>query len=150
MQNQPKSRQILIVLSLLAAVCLFVGIRALEKQLFYDPLLVYFKGDYQSKPLPEIDYLKWFLNMFLRFALNTLISLALLWIIFKNKMLLAFLSLVYVVVFVVIMLILSVALATDSPSNQLVFYARRFIIQPILLLLFLPASYFHLSVVSKK
>lgn len=150
MQKQTKHSWLLICIALFLAVTLFGSIRFFEKSLFYDPLLQYFKGDYRQKPFPEMDLLRWCLSTFSRFLLNTSISLGLLWFLFRDKEIIKLLSVIYALAFMVLMSVLLALLLTKDPSNMLIFYLRRFLIQPIFLMLFIPAIYFHLRVISKK
>ena len=64
-------------------VMLLVVIRAFENELFYDPFLNYFEKDFIISPLPEINIIKLFFNLGFRFYLNTIISLSILYVIFK-------------------------------------------------------------------
>lgn len=61
---------------------LFIVVRAFESQLFYDPLLEYFKNDYLYKPIYDMDVTRLTLNMLFRYTLNSLISLGLIWVLF--------------------------------------------------------------------
>jgi len=150
MQELTKRKKLQIGSALLLAVTIFAMIRYFEKTLFYDPLLYYFKGDYKQKAFPDIDLLKWSFHTFVRFFLNTLVSLFLVWIFFRSKEIIRLLMVIYALFFVVLMSLLSVLIVSESPSTMLLFYCRRFLIQPVLVMLFIPAIYFHLSVVSKK
>ncbi len=60
-------------------------VRYLEKDLFYDPLLVFFKDDYTTQALPELQSGKLVLNVVFRYLINTLLSLAILWVLFKKR-----------------------------------------------------------------
>ena len=93
LQNKGK-----IVLGLLL-VFLFALIREFETQLFYDPFLSFFKGDYANSPLPKYDSFCLFLGLLLRFGLNSLLSLALLYVIFEDKDMLQFSGMLFVVFF---------------------------------------------------
>ena len=57
---------------------LLVLIRMFETELFYDPLIEFYKSDYKNTPLPEINSIKLIGNLTLRFILNALISLVIL------------------------------------------------------------------------
>ena len=87
----------------IALVSLFVFllalIRAYEDTLFYDPFLNYFKSDYNSLPLPEYNSLLLFLGLMFRYALNTALSLGIIYVIFKEISLLRFASILYVIFF---------------------------------------------------
>ncbi len=120
-----------------------VLIRMFENELFYDPLLSFFKLDYNNNPLPEFNSIKLLGNVALRFWLNSIISLLILWVAFKDKGILKLSGFLYVVFFVILMIAFSYFLFySDTKSFLPLFYVRRFLIQPILLLVLLPAFYF--------
>jgi exosortase F-associated protein len=131
------------ILSAVLLVMLLVFIRAFEKQLFYDPFLVYFEGDYKQFPLPDFDNLKLFLGLFFRFFLNTLLSLAILFCLFKDRELIAFASILYLFLFVILIgAFFSILYFFGNKENLLLFYVRRFLIQPLFVILFIPAFYY--------
>ena len=70
---------------------LLIAIRAFENTIFYDPFLVYFKSGYSNLPLPQTNPIKLFLSLGFRFYLNSMISLALLYVIFKDNKIINFL-----------------------------------------------------------
>lgn len=133
---------IIIVVGFLCVLLLLI--RAYEDVLFYDPLLDFFKGDYKNLPLPDLDLLKLNFGVVFRYVLNTGISLGILWFIFKDSEIIKLSILLYVVLFVLLLLIFNYILYTsDGVQNQLpLFYVRRFLIQPVFLLVLLPAFYF--------
>lgn len=121
---------------------LFILFRFFEETLFYDPLLVFFKTDHTTMPLPDFEFGKLLLNLAFRYLLNTAISLAILWVVFTNKSILQFSALLYGILFFILMLTFAVLLVYSEAGDHLaLFYVRRFLIQPILLLLLLPAFY---------
>jgi exosortase F-associated protein len=123
-----------------------VLIRGFEDRLFYDPFLMYFKTDYNNLPLPEFDVIKLFFGLFHRYFLNTMLSLAIIYILFKDIVAIKFCILLYAVFFVILIIALySVIFCFDETNKMALFYVRRFLIQPIFLLLFLPAFYFQLQ-----
>ncbi|MFD2891750.1 exosortase F system-associated protein [Flavobacterium chuncheonense] len=122
---------------------LLIGIRVFEKQLFYDPLMLFFKGNYQNQNLPNFESAKLFLNISLRYFMNTLLSLGIVYIIFKDKAQLVFLCWVYLGLYVLLILVFAfLLLNAESPDYLVLFYFRRFLIQPIPLLLFVPALFY--------
>ncbi len=122
---------------------LLVLIRAYEDSLFYDPFLDYFKTDYFNLPLPEIDGLKLFFGLAFRYFLNTVLSLGIIYILFKDISAIKFSIILYSVFFVMLIIALYVVIYSFGEINKMVlFYIRRFLIQPIFLLLFLPAFYY--------
>ncbi len=124
-------------------VFLLALIRAYEDSLFYDPFLNYFKTDYYNLPLPEIDTLQLFFGLFFRYFLNTLLSLAIIYALFKDIEAIKFASILYFIFFVILIIgFFFVLFYIGETDKMALFYVRRFIIQPIFLLLFLPAFYY--------
>lgn len=130
-------------------VLLLAMVRLFESEIFYDPLLAYFKSNYMQMPLPEINYQMLFLNIGFRYWINTILSLALLYIIFKDMGMVKFISILYVLFFIILVSILLFTLSYDDPDKMLIFYIRRFLIQPIFILLFIPGFLFQ-EYVNKK
>jgi exosortase F-associated protein len=130
-------------IALVSLLVIFLAlIRAYENALFYDPFLDYFKADYQNLPLPEIENSSLFLGLLFRYFLNSILSLVIIYVIFKDVEAVKFASILYVLFFVILAAAFFLVLSFDEPSKMVLFYIRRFLIQPILLLLFLPAFYF--------
>ena len=130
-------------------IVLLVMVRFFESELFYDPLLAYFKSTYLQIPLPEMNFQLLFLNITFRYFINTILSLGLLYVIFKDKGMVKFTAVLYLVFFVILISILLFALSYDDPDKMLIFYIRRFLIQPIFILLFIPGFLFQ-EYVNKK
>lgn len=131
-----------IALAILLIIALIL-IRAYEDSLFYDPFLDYFKSDYYNLPLPEINNLQLFTSLLFRYFLNTSVSLAMIYVLFKDFDAIKFASFLYFVFFVILILAFFFILLKNGETNKMgLFYIRRFLIQPIFLLLFLPAFYY--------
>lgn len=134
------------------AFALIIGlalVRLFESELFYDPLLAYFKSSYMQMNLPEMNYQMLFANISFRYFINTVLSLALLYAIFRDKGMIKFTAVLYFVFFIVLISILLFALSYENPDKMLIFYVRRFLIQPIFILLFIPGFLFQ-EYVNKK
>lgn len=140
LQNQPKALSKIIFVSI--AVLGFALIRNFEDALFYDPFLNFFKGAYTSKAIPEVLEWKLYLSLFIRYFLNTVLSLFVIYALFKNKEFLNLALFLYVVFFSILLLLLIGTIHFFSEKLMLLFYIRRFLIQPIFLLLFIPGFYF--------
>ncbi|MFN7043796.1 MAG: exosortase F system-associated membrane protein [Flavobacterium sp.] len=137
--NKHKFRISLLFLSLFG----LIFIRGFESQLFYDPFLVFFKLEYQNKSLPEFDGISLFFGLFFRYSLNTLVSLGIIYLLFKQLPLVRFAMLLYSIFFVVlILLFFGLLLFSNQPDFLILFYIRRFLIQPLFLVLFIPAFYY--------
>lgn len=140
-QNHKIHRNGYIAIGLLLA--LLVAIRAFEDRLFYDPFTHYFENDYLSLPFPKFDVLTLFLSLGLRYGLNTLLSVLIIYCLFKDTSLTKFILVLYAFFFLLLITAFFVlVLFTDQYNNFILFYVRRFLIQPILLFLFIPAIFY--------
>jgi exosortase F-associated protein len=123
--------------------CVLVAIRGFAKEIFYDPLQIYFYNDYLYSKLPELDNSRLLFFMSLRYTINSLVSLLIIWVIFKKKRYVKFSVFFYVVTFIVLIIVFGYFLNQKFESGYLLpFYIRRFIIHPVFLLLLLPAFYY--------
>lgn len=121
-------------------VLFLVLIRAFETDLFYDPYLTFFKNDYLYIDSPRREIAKLVLFTTLRFVLNTAISLGILYLIFKDKSIIKFSVLIYVVAYSLLLIpFLYFVINPKQEDYYLFFNVRRFLIQPIGLILLLPA-----------
>ncbi|MDU8885754.1 exosortase F system-associated protein [Yeosuana sp. MJ-SS3] len=129
---------------LIFLVGLLVLIRIFENDLFYDPYLLFFQNDYLYIDSPRREVFKLTLFTSLRYLMNTLISLAIMFVVFKDKNIIKFSAIIYTFSFIVLIL-LFLYFVTDPKREQyyLFFNIRRFLIQPIILLLLLPAFYYN-------
>jgi len=130
------------ILIAVGALLALVAVRAFEQQMFYDPFLNFFKTEFQGKSLPNYEGFKLFLNLFLRYFLNTIFSILLIYQIFKQKKLIVFVSWLYLFLFVVLAIIYFGLLYYKTSDYLVLFYVRRFLIQPLFLVLFIPAFYY--------
>jgi exosortase F-associated protein len=131
------------LLYVVVLVALLVLIRVFEDKIFYDPFINYFKQEFTNLPFPEINPIKLFLSFGFRFYLNTLLSLFLLYVIFETTKIVKFSILLYMVFGSLLMIsFFFVYTFFAEESKMTLFYIRRFIIQPILVLLFIPAFYY--------
>ena len=134
----------LISILVLTLLCVFlVMLRLFETDLFYDPLILFFKVDHSTAQLPEFDTLKLVGFVLLRFLLTTGISLLILWVLFRKKEIVKLSAILYGVLLVVLLVaFLLLIQSSESGGHMALFYVRRFLIQPIFLLLLIPAFYF--------
>jgi len=131
---------------ILLIICLFmvlILVRAFENQLFYDPFIAYFKNDYLYDPIPVFSGSKLLLNLGFRYGLNTIISLLIIYVAFRNKDFLIFSVKFYCIAFLVLSITFFVILRGELAHGYLfAFYIRRFLIHPLFVLLLLPAFYY--------
>ncbi|MCB4799913.1 exosortase F system-associated membrane protein [Neotamlana laminarinivorans] len=122
---------------------MLILIRFFEDNLFYDPYLTFFQNDYLYIDSPRRELAKLLVNIVFRYVLNTTISLAIIYMFFKEKSIVKFSGVIYGVAFVIlIILYLYFVINPRQEDYYLFFNIRRFLIQPILLLLLLPAFYY--------
>ena len=132
-----------IIIIVLLFVVLFL-VRAFEDQLFYDPLNSYFQNDYLYKKIPQLDRWNLLLHLFYRYTANSLISLAIIHMVFRNKKIIKFSQLFFTISFLLLIIAFFFSLRNNLEGGYLfTFYIRRFLIQPLFLLILLPAFYYH-------
>lgn len=132
------------ILGIIVFASLLVLIRFFEETLFYDPLLEFFKMDYKTLPLPKMDIYPLLTSVVFRFLMNTILSLAILWFVFRDKEIIKFSVVLYSFLFILLFtaFIFIVFTSEGTSSHMVLFYVRRFLMQPLFLLLLLPAFYF--------
>ena len=136
-------KTIRIIIIVLLIVLLFL-VRAFEEQLFYDPLNSYFQNDYLYKKIPSLDRWNLLLHLFYRYIVNSLISLAIIHLVFRNKKIIKFSQLFFAISFLVSIVAFFFSLRNNLEGGYIfAFYIRRFLIQPLFLLILLPAFYYH-------
>jgi exosortase F-associated protein len=121
-----------------------VAIRAFEDVLFYDPYLTFFKKDYLYIDSPRREVAKLVMFTSLRFLLNTIASLGIIYLLLKDKSILKLASLLYMAAFILLLMpFLYFVINPRQEDYYLFFNVRRFLIQPVFLMLFLPAFYYY-------
>jgi len=119
-------------------------IRWFENELFYDPYLLFFHNDYLYMDSPRQEVFKLVVNTSFRYFLNTIISLLILYAFFKEKSLITFSSIIYLVSFTVLIMCYLYFVLDPKQENYYIFFnLRRFLIQPVILLLLFPAFYYN-------
>lgn len=129
--------------SIIFLVVLLFLVRAFENELFYDPLIVYFQNDYLYTSIPEIRPLRFFVDLLFRYAINTSISLVILWLVFEKKSYIRFSLKFYGVAFLFLSIVLLFFVITEFKDGYLFpFYVRRFLVHPLFLFLLIPAFHY--------
>lgn len=144
MLNNLKENKFKIVTAIFVVIG-FALIRTFERKLFYDPFLIYFNADFQSIPYPEVETFKLFTGLFLRYFLNSSLSLLLIYVLFQDRDIFKFSLFVYSLFLILLLMAFYIILKYFPNGSWLLFYVRRFIIQPILVLLFIPGFYYQLQ-----
>ncbi|KAB1068796.1 exosortase F system-associated protein [Tamlana haliotis] len=132
----------IVILSILFL--MLILIRYFENSLFYDPYLSFFESDYLYIDSPRREVAKLVGFTTLRYVLNTMISLAIIYVISLDKSMLKLSGIIYTLAFIVLMSIYLYFVVHPRQEDYYMFFnVRRFLIQPIILILLLPAFYYH-------
>ena len=135
-----KRYRILIIALLFLAL---IGVRAVAPDWFYDPFIYYFRNDYLSQPIPAFSGRKLLLHMTLRYAINGIISLAIIYAAFLNRDFVRFSAKFFLLAFLVLVTVYFIILRGELANGYLfAFYVRRFLIHPLFVLILLPAFYY--------
>ena len=119
-----------------------VMVRVFQGELFYDPFIAFFKTDYHINTLPDYNLTKLICYLILRYAINSIISLGIIYALFQNMQFIRLASILYLGAFLIlIVLFLILLLNLDSNWYYLFFNVRRFLIHPVLLILFTAAFF---------
>lgn len=138
-------KQLVKLFTIAILVVLLVLVRLFEQQLFYDPLIDFYRyGGHLAMEVPQIFFPKLILNIGLRYWLNTLISLAILFVAFRDTNIIKFAVLLFAILFGISLAAFSLLYFTLNEQNVMgLFYVRRFLIHPIFILILLPAFYYY-------
>jgi len=125
-------------------VVLLALVRYFEDYLFYDPYLQFFENDYLYIDSPRREALKLTLFTTLRYVLNTVISLGILYVVFKDKSVVKFSVIIYGIAYLFLLAaFLYFVINPKQEEYYLFFNIRRFLIQPLILVVLLPAFYYN-------
>ncbi|NAS31440.1 exosortase F system-associated protein [Flavobacteriaceae bacterium R38] len=123
---------------------LLISIRAFENELFYDPFIVFFQQEFEKIAIPEFDNYLLLLNHAFRYFLNAGISLAILFVFFRDWQIIKISAILYSILFVLLGIIYFYFINYNLEGNYFTtFYIRRFLIQPLFIFILIPAFYYH-------
>ena len=127
-----------------------IGVRMMEDRLFYDPFLDYFHLANKDAVFPDFVWFKLVLNYLFRFLLNLILSAVVVHFIFRNKQWTVQAMVLMLIVFAITFLLYLYAISTKFEIGYLFsFYMRRFVIQPLILLLIIPMFYYRKHALGK-
>lgn len=126
-----------------AGLCGLVGVRMLEDQIFYDPFLNYFHEANKNSTFPEFEWVKLIVGHVFRFLLNLFFSCVIIHFLFKNKEWTVQGAILISIIFAITFPIYLYCIYDRFEIGYLFsFYMRRFVIQPLILLLIVPLFYY--------
>lgn len=125
-------------------VMILAAIRYFGDRLFYDPLTEFYKSDYLREKVPDFERGRLLLHVSIRFWLNTIISLAIIYVGFLDRNILRFSFLLYLLLFTVCFSsFFYLIYRIDHEHFLALFYVRRFLIHPLFVIILLPAFYYY-------
>ncbi len=137
--------KILSTLMILLLVAAVVTVRLFQEDLFYDPLNEYFHINFQQTPYPEMYLWKIMVSNSLRFLINSILSLWIIWFLYKTVAFVKAGLWVYLFAFLFLSTAIVMLLQLDSSlAKMALFYTRRFLIHPLLLFV-LAAGFYYLK-----
>lgn len=120
-----------------------ISVRVLEDRIFYDPFLEYFHEADKNIPFPPFEWGKLILGHVFRFILNLFFSCLIIHFLFKKKDWTLQGALLMVIVFGITFPVYLYCISDRFEIGYLFsFYMRRFVIQPLILLLIIPLFYY--------
>ena len=127
-----------------------IGVRMVEESLFYDPFLNYFQTADKNAQFPDFEWTKLIFNYLFRFSLNLALSALIVHFIFKKKEWTMQAIVLMLLVFAITFPIYLYCIHTKFEIGYLFsFYMRRFVIQPLTLLLIIPLFYYRKQLLKK-
>lgn len=120
-----------------------VLVRKFEVNLFYDPLLDFFHQDFMNVQFPVMDLAQHLWSVFFRYILNSVLSLGIVYFIFKDVKIIKFSALVFLGFFFIFLIPYIYFIHIEFKGFYTAgFYVRRLLIQPVLLLILVPAIWY--------
>ena len=124
-------------------ICGLVGVRMLEDRIFYDPFLNYFHEADKQLAFPTFEWGRLIGSHVLRFVLNLIFSCIIIHFMFKNKEWTIQGMVLITIIFAITFPIYLFCIYNQFEIGHLFsFYMRRFVIQPLILLLIIPLFYY--------
>ncbi|SDZ81064.1 exosortase F system-associated membrane protein [Psychroflexus halocasei] len=132
-------RYTLVVLLFIA----LAAIRFFDQDIFGSELSVFFATEFSYAEPPVFDVFHELTQITLRFLLNSVISLAIIFLLFRSKRTLKFAALLYAINYIVLAPVLVYFLTNLTQGEYFyLFYTRRFLVQPVLIIILIPAFYY--------
>ncbi|MCS4303161.1 exosortase F system-associated membrane protein [Chryseobacterium sp. BIGb0232] len=135
--------KILSWLLVISGICGLIGVRVMEDKIFYDPFLDYFHEANKNIAFPAFEWGKLVGGYLFRFALNLFFSCLIIQGLFKNKQWTIQGALMILIIFLITFPIYLYCIQNRFEIGYLFsFYMRRFVIQPLIILLIVPVFYY--------
>ncbi|UTX47595.1 exosortase F system-associated protein [Chryseobacterium sp. MA9] len=143
--------KILSWLLVLAGICGLISVRVLEGTIFYDPFLDYFHEANKNIEFPGFEWGRLIGGHLFRFVLNLLFSCLIIYGLFKNKQWTLQGAVMMIIVFMISLPIYLYCISDRFEIGYLFsFYMRRFVIQPLIIMLIVPIFYYRKQMTDKE
>ena len=143
----PKSFKVISIIFLILSL---IAIRFFERYLFPEALLDFYATTYSFSEPPNFNWFSLISTTILRFLVNSILSILIIYILFPSTKTLKFIVWFYSVAFIILISAFSILLSQLTPEYYMtLFYIRRFLIQPLFLILLVPALYYQKKVAQK-
>ncbi|RMZ60999.1 exosortase F system-associated protein [Chryseobacterium nematophagum] len=120
-----------------------MGVRVFEDTIFYDPFLNYFHEANKNISFPDYTWGKLIMSHLFRFVLNLFFSCLIIYCLFRNKEWTIQGGVLLIIIFGITFPIYLYCIYDRFELGYLFsFYMRRFVIQPLILLLIVPMFYY--------
>ena len=130
-------------LLIVLGICGLIGVRMVESTLFYDPFLNYFRSADRHALFPNFEWFPLIRDYIFRFLLNVIFSALIIQFAFNNKRWTVQAVVLICLVFIITFPLYVYSIHTKFEIGYLFsFYMRRFVIQPLTLLLIIPLFYY--------
>jgi len=133
------------IVGIMLCILLLILVRKFETNIFYDPLLQFFKQkDFNHHAPPYFNVLKLIISLIFRYGINSLITLVIIQLWYNDKKITKVSNYILLFCFLFFTSLYLFSLFTNFSLGYMpTFYIRRIIIQPILLLLLIPSIYYY-------
>jgi len=120
-----------------------IGVRVMEDRLFYDPFLNYFHEADKNVSFPSFEWGRLIAGHLFRFMLNLFFSCLVIHFWFNNRQWTIQGAILISIIFIITFPIYLYCIYDRFETGYLFsFYMRRFVIQPLILLLIIPMFYY--------
>lgn len=129
------------IINILILLTCLITIKEFESSIFYDPLINFFKKKTLLNKLPCINLLNYILNDILRFIINIILCIGILYQIIKKKKNIFIFIILFITSFILIYPIHIFLIIKQGDINKyrmLLFITKKFIKEPLLFIIVFP------------
>ena len=126
-----------------------ITVYVFQRQLFFDPFQDFIFNPQHPK-YPEVDVVSYILSKTLRYILNDGFALLIIWGLFQNKRYMRFAVLIFMIgLFILLPIYLVLVLNFYESTYTFLNHLHRLVLNPVLMMLLIPAFYYQSSLRKK-